>query len=104
MINRVLQEVKKSQAPFSVTALSEKLGIDRSALEGMLAFWVRKGRLQEDGQQSTANGKGSECCSCGLACSGAGNCAFMARMPKIYSVASNGKDKFEEKGGMIGNI
>jgi hypothetical protein len=84
MLKRVLQEVEATNGPIHTAELSRRLGIERSALEGMIAYWVRKGRLM-DGEET------DQVCSptaghCGATCSGTANCAFIARMPRSYTV------------------
>ena len=48
MLNQVLQEIKFAQSALNLSDLSRKLGVERSALDGMIQFWVRKGRLRDD--------------------------------------------------------
>jgi hypothetical protein len=89
MLNQVLQEITNAQESLSLTALSSRLGIERGALEGMLEYWVRKGRLKDDdiapdSLAGTRNGDSAG--SCGGNCSGTASCSFVARMPKSYSV------------------
>ncbi len=89
MISQVLQEIMKSKEPVSLAALSQKLNIERGALEGMLAYWVRKNRLQEDGQESVISASTCVSCGCGSSCIGAANCPFVAKMPKIYTYSAS---------------
>ncbi len=84
MLKRVLQEVEATNGPIHTAELSRRLGIERGALEGMIAYWVRKGRLL-DGEEA------GQVCSpaaghCGTTCSGVANCVFIAKMPKSYSL------------------
>jgi len=91
MLSLVLQEIAQSNYPVSLADLSRKLEIERGALEGMLAYWVRKGRLRDaDGPVESgcgSNGANSISGVCGSTCTGVTNCAFVARMPKMYSLA-----------------
>jgi hypothetical protein len=48
VLQQVLQELESSRGSASFDDLSRKLGIERSALEGMIGFLVRKGRLSDD--------------------------------------------------------
>jgi hypothetical protein len=89
MLNQILQEIKTSKGPMSLPALSHKLGIERGALEGMLMYWVRKGRLKEDNTQASVVCKSG---SCGSSCTGIENCPFIAQMPKSYSLRSKDKN------------
>ena len=47
MLTRILQALRESQAPLSLTELASQLDIDRSALEGMLDQLVRQGKLRK---------------------------------------------------------
>ena len=82
MLNQVLFEIKNAQGPITIRELSRKLKIEPQALEGMLQFWVRKGRIRNDDAEACDNETGS----CGTACSGTLECAFIAKMPKTYSL------------------
>ena len=62
--------------------LSRRLGIERSALEGMIAYWVQKGRLIDDDGTACSPASGH----CSTSCTGAADCAFVAKMPKSYTV------------------
>ena len=82
MLREVLQAIETADGPIHLAALSQQLGIERSALDGMIDYWVRKGRLQarnaEDSVCAPAAGH------CGGGCAGAAACPFIARMPKSY--------------------
>ena len=87
MLNRVLNEIKQANGPVLLADLSRKLDIEPDALQGMIAFLVRKGRLQDDEGETAV----LPTCSCspanhGPACAGTGKCAFVAKMPKSYSL------------------
>ena len=82
MLKVVLESIESADGPVRVAELSRQLGIERSALEGMIAYWVRKGRLVDDDETACAPASGH----CFTSCSGAANCAFVAKMPKSYSV------------------
>jgi len=69
MLNTVLNAVQQSQGPIRIQELSRKLNIDAAALEGMLDFWVRKGRVRrEKGNYTGCEGSAS----CPLSCN---NCS-----------------------------
>ncbi|MCP5100515.1 MAG: hypothetical protein GY943_33615 [Chloroflexi bacterium] len=87
MLKRVLHEIESAKGPIHLTQLSQKLGIERSALDGMITFWIRKGRLRDDDESE-------EVCApsvthCGSTCAGPSNCTFIAKMPKSYSLRDN---------------
>jgi hypothetical protein len=86
MLKQVLKEIEAAGGTISLDALGQRLGLDRSTLEGMIQFWVRKGRLKEDNFFSSGTGN---CVtgSCGGSCSGPQGCPFTMRMPRTYSLA-----------------
>lgn len=88
MLTRVLQEIANAKEPISLTALCNKLGVERGALEGMLAHLARKGKLRDDDAEhaATCNTGGVASCSCGSTCTGANTCSCAAKMPKSYSM------------------
>jgi hypothetical protein len=85
MLNQVLYEIQQASGPMTINELSRKLGIESSALQGMIDFWVRKGRLRDDdalAADDAACGGGS----CGDNCFGLTACPFTAKMPRSYSI------------------
>jgi hypothetical protein len=85
MLKQVLHEIESAQGPVSLDALGRKLNIDRSVLDGMIQFWVRKGRLQIEGQShaETAAVCGG---SCRTNCAGPQSCPFVVHLPLTYSL------------------
>jgi hypothetical protein len=84
MLNQVLREMQAVQGTVRLNELAARLNTDPSALEGMIAFWVSKGRLNPVSMDSG----GSSCASpCAGSCPGAAACPFVAKMPKMYEVA-----------------
>ncbi len=47
---QVLKAVENSSGPILPSDLSRELGIELAVLEGMLEFWIRKGRIQRETQ------------------------------------------------------
>jgi len=87
MLNQVLQEIRSTQSVLNLGDLSRKLGIERSALDGMIQFWVRKGHLIDDDAAENQSGAVCPTGSCGASCRGTSNCAFITKMPKTYSIS-----------------
>jgi len=85
MLRQVLHEIEIARGPVTIRELCYKLDVDRNALEGMLQFWMRKGRIQIDAHKPDDPQGGS----CGTSCSGVANCAFIAKMPKTYEITLN---------------
>jgi hypothetical protein len=83
MLNQVLREIETAQGPITVRELSRKLDVEPNALEGMIQFWVRKGRIQDDDASMSCNVKIGDCST---SCCGTANCVFIAKMPRTYSI------------------
>lgn len=47
MLIKILNEFRKSADPVSLSGLSQRLGIERNALEGMLKTLARQGKIRE---------------------------------------------------------
>lgn len=84
MLREVLQAIESADGAVHIGELSQRLGIERSALEGMIDYWVHKGRLQlRDSDESDGSSTSGHC---GPSCTGTATCHFVARMPKTFSV------------------
>jgi hypothetical protein len=68
MLQQVLQAIEATNGPLSLDELSRRLGIERGALEGMITFWVHKGRLTEDAVSGCGAGSCSRCAARGTGC------------------------------------
>ena len=89
MLKEVLHAIEAANGPVHVGELSRQLGIERTALEGMIAYWVQHGRLQDDSAPQDSCGPAGSTGStghCGPTCTGTSTCAFVVKMPKSYSV------------------
>lgn len=84
MLKQVLQAIETAVGPIHIGELSQRLGIERSALEGMIAFWVQKGHLRDDQVSAAACAPSGS--HCGPTCTGTATCAFVAKMPRSYSL------------------
>ena len=49
MLSSIFKEFQEARSPLTLAELSQRLGIERSALEGMLQFLVRKGKIRQVG-------------------------------------------------------
>ena len=85
MLRQVLQELESAVGPVDLNALSGKLGVERSALEGMIEFWVRKGRLKEE----YAAGIKRACVGDDYPakCSDAHVCSLVTNLPRSFSLS-----------------
>ncbi|MBN2499341.1 MAG: hypothetical protein JXB38_01160 [Anaerolineales bacterium] len=87
MLNQIIQAIEAAEGSIDLHALSRQLDIEPGALQGMLDFLVRKGRIQ------TGDDLGGDCCtpqttcsSCAKACPGPQNCHFVVKLPKTYMI------------------
>ncbi len=83
MLNQVLHEIENTRGTITIGELSRKIGVEPTALDGMIQFWVQKGRLKSEDDQ--INGAS---CSCGTGsniCPPVSECVFIAKMPKTYT-------------------
>lgn len=81
MLARLLEELEAAQQPLTLQELSARLGVEPSALEGMLQTLMRMGKLRDDREAAVD--------ACELRCAGcdqASVCALLARMPRTYSL------------------
>jgi len=84
MLNQIIQEIEQARGSITISELSRKVGVEPAALEGMIQFWVQKGRLQSEGDQISEMN-----CSCGTgtnSCAPVSDCVFIAKMPKSYLI------------------
>ena len=86
MLQQVLNEIQAAQGAVDLNALARKLGIERSALDGMVQFWVRKGRLKMDDDAPAAPDSCSSAGVCGHTCPGPTACPFVMALPRTYSL------------------
>jgi len=94
MLTQVLHEIENARGPITLRELSRKLEVNPQALEGMLQFWVRKGRIQNNDEMDS---RSDDTDVCGSVCSSSTNCAFIAKMPKTYSLpVSNGIENLDK--------
>jgi hypothetical protein len=87
MLRHVLLEIKNARGTVSLNDLSRKMGIERSALGGMLDHLVHKGHLRDDSQDIAVVINTCSPESCGGSCAGQASCPFSAQIPKMYSIS-----------------
>jgi hypothetical protein len=80
MLHQVLQAFEQTEGPVQLDQLSRRLGIERSALDGMIAFWVRKGRLRDSALVG--------CAGCAAHCGGSSSCAFQSHTPRTIELVT----------------
>lgn len=77
-LRAVLQAFERAETPLSLGQLAAELSVAPGLLEGMIDFWVRKGRLRETGAEASA------CGSCGQKSA----CPLVIRMPRRFELAT----------------
>ena len=70
MLWQVLHAVEAAHTPLDLNELSRRLDVDRSVLDGIIQFWVRKGRLVEDAAAGEVSGVACASHGCGGSCPG----------------------------------
>jgi hypothetical protein len=81
MLHQVLQAFEQTEGPVQLDELSRRLGIERSALDGMIAFWVRKGRLKDSALEGCGGG-------CAAHCGGTSSCSFQSHTPRTIELVT----------------
>lgn len=80
MLSQIVKEFKESGGTMDLSELSRRLGVEPSALDGMLEVLVRQGRLQK----TCAAGGGS----CGGSCQGCGYFRPDSNMGSLYALVT----------------
>ncbi len=75
-LSQVLAAFENNRGPLTMNQIARDLDISRARLEGMIQYWVRKGKLQETASYS-------DCGSCGR---GEGDCPFTLELPPSYEL------------------
>ena len=76
-LRQVLNIFEENQQPIALSRLAVQLDTPQPLLEGMLDYWVRKGKLR------VASGH-QDCGSCAKD----GDCAFVVDIPRSYELAT----------------
>jgi len=74
----VLDQFAAASGPVSLAEMAQRLAVEPGILEGMIAYWVRKGKLRE----VFAMAPGAGCARCGVS----DTCAFIVQMPRTYEL------------------
>lgn len=75
-LQKVLDRFAKHDIPRSLKGMARELDIDPGVLDGMIAYWVRKGKLRE----VSVNGEG--CTTCGIK----NGCPFVVALPRYFEL------------------
>jgi hypothetical protein len=91
MLKQVLEELNSAKSALNLNELSHKLGVERTALEGMIAYLVQKGKLQDDEKAHEAAMGLCNSGSCGGSCPGPQGCPFVIKVPRTFSLPASGE-------------
>jgi hypothetical protein len=69
--------LETAQAPLSLPQMARELAVSPEQLEGMIQYWVRKGKIREGGGQM----------GCGD-CGHNGACPFVVAMPRTFELVT----------------
>jgi hypothetical protein len=86
MLRDLLREIAAEDGAVRPAELARRLGVERSAVEGMIGELVRLGRLGTE-RSAIACPLGSMRGSCGRTCAGPEECPLVARLPSALGVA-----------------
>ncbi len=79
LLREVLDTFEQSE-PLTLAQVARQLGVEASALDGMIQFWVNKGKLREVSNQG--------CASCGIQ----HGCPVLAAVPRRYERVTDAID------------
>jgi hypothetical protein len=97
VLRQILRELERSSGPVCLNDLSRKLGVEPGALEGMISFLERKGRLKK------ASGVAPVVCSsptelddtytsCSVNCQEARSCPLAVKGPLFTTSSASSRD------------
>ena len=86
MLQQVLREIRSAGGTINLNELAGKLNIEPSALEGMIQFWIRKGRLKETDVARQPAGQACDIASCTCSCPGPQGCPYIMAPPRTLSI------------------
>jgi hypothetical protein len=85
MLKAIIEAIKREKAPLSLEGLSERLDVDRSALEGMLDYLVQKGIISDLQGTYAPPAQGCQGFSC-KDCPASGKCPFIMQQPRSFTI------------------
>jgi hypothetical protein len=77
-LRQVLTAFENTHQPRTLSQLARELELPLGMLEGMIDYWVRKGKLRE-------SSAGQGCGTCG----GAQGCPFVPNLPRSYELVTD---------------
>ena len=77
-LSQVLTAFENNHGPLTMNQIAHNLGLSQARLEGMIQYWVRKGKLREAISYT-------DCGTCGR---GEGDCPFVIELPRSYELVT----------------
>ena len=77
VLDRLIEEIRSAQGPIRLEALARRIGVQSSALPGMLGTLERKGVLTMPAESGSDDGYACSA-ACGGSCAGLDACPFIA--------------------------
>ena len=77
-LRAVLNTFQHTREPLSLAQMARDLDIPMGMLEGMIEYWIRKGKIREVGSAAAC---GSTICG---SCSSAKSCGYAPNLPRSY--------------------
>ncbi len=87
LLRRILHELESAEGPVDLNDLSRTLGVERSALDGMISYLIDKGRLAETSAAAIVGWCDSY--ECAASCRGAQSCQLITKLPRSYHLVSH---------------
>ena len=78
VLRQVLTIFETADKPLSLPQIAHQLNISLEQLDGMIQYWVRKGKIRESGAVT-------ECGSCGRK----GGCPFVMELPRSFELVAH---------------
>jgi hypothetical protein len=97
VLQQVLRELEATQGLLNLSDLAQRLGVEQSALEGMIELLVRKGRLKDDQQEAEKLSGMCSSVTCAGSCPGPKDCRFVIKIPRTYSLVSRNNEGTERE-------
>ena len=76
-LREVLNRFSDQSAPISIQKMAREMKLEVGVLQGMIEYWIRKGKLRE------VVGNHTGCTTCGIK----GECPFIMTLPRYYELA-----------------
>lgn len=90
-LRQVLAAFERADAPLPLAQVARDLDLPLERLEGMVEYWVRRGRIRESGATAAA-----------LSCARYGSCPYVLRLPRILELVPQGEPESVGEPGAAG--